>query len=236
MEQVLDGPTPHGGAKAIAYFRDADGNPSPKERAAQVEIVELDAAGEQVFRTHGYINGYTANKFCATGKGGGVDPSCGKEDKSSIAKASAKRVDAEIQRYAEEFNEPLIATALGGYSLKDNEPADVVLVRNGKVRHGIELKTMVDNGNDKITMKREAMEKKAAWERKNRATMHTVVLDDRDVFNANGPGKHDFSKRRILYRRGYGSFRTGNMHEAGSTEELKVLLDTPRHKLPEKAR
>ena len=171
--------------------------------------------------------------------GGGSPPSEAKptaKTKSEIAKASAVRVDSEIQRYAEDRNESQLAKKLGGKALDDNEPADVTLEIGGKT-HGIEVKTMVVGKNDKITMKRDAQERKAKWERKNKAKMHTVVIDDREVFNANGPGKHDESKRKILYRRGYGSFRTGGMHEVtGGTSELKSLMSKRRNQLPPAAR
>lgn len=157
-----------------------------------------------------------------------------KRTKAEIAKASAKRVASEIQRYAEEHNEPQFAAEIGGQSLDDNEPIDVVTEINGKT-HGIELKTMVNNSNDKITMKREAMERKAKWERKNKGAVHTVVLDDREVFNANGPGKHDTSKRKIYYRRGYGSFRVGSMKEVGSMDELAQLMTARRNQIPKSA-
>jgi len=84
-------------------------------------------------------------------------------------------------------------------------------------------------------MKRSAQERKAEWERKNKATVHTVVFDDSRVYNANGPGKHDESKRVIYYRRGYGSFRVDGMHQVKDLNELKKLLDTPNDKLPKAA-
>jgi hypothetical protein len=177
----------------------------------------------------------TDNAFCPTGPGGGVDAHCspgGLSEKARIAKASHKLVDKDIQRYAEEHNEPKFAKAIGGLSFKDNEPVDIVVGRGGVVQHGVELKTMVDNANNKITMKRSAMERKAEWERKNNATFHTVVFDDHQVKDAKGEGKHDESKRRMFYRRGYGSFRVGSMHEFGSMAELKKLMDTPDAKLP----
>lgn len=152
--------------------------------------------------------------------------------KSEIAKASAVRVDKHIQRYSEEHNEPMLAKALKGSSLKDNEPVDVLTTIGGK-KHGIELKTMVSNTNNKLTMKRSAMELKAAWERKNKAPVHTVVFDDRKVFNAKGPGVHDYSQRKILYRRGYGSFRVDKMHEVvGGMKGLMNLLATAKRALP----
>ena len=159
-------------------------------------------------------------------------------EKAKRAIAAHVMVDKRIQRYAEEHNEPAFAKAVGGVSFPDGEPIDVAVPgANGKVAHGIELKTMVVNSNNKITMKGEAMRRKAEWEKKNKALVHTVVLDDTAVFHANGPGKHDESKRRIFYRRGYGSFRVGGMYEVvGGMDEVKKLLDMPKAKLPEGAR
>ena len=158
-------------------------------------------------------------------------------DKAKIAKASFTLVDKEIQRYAEEHNEPRFAKAVGGVSFPDGEPIDVAIAgKDGIVAHGIELKTMVSNKANKITMKREAMERKAKWERKNKAPIHTVVIDDSEVFNAKGPGKHDESKRKIYYRRGYGSFRVNTMQQVDSIDELKQLMDLPEKSLPDAAK
>jgi len=95
---------------------------------------------------------------------------------------------------------------------------------------------MVSNKNDKITMKRDARERKEAFEKDNKCKMHTVVFDDSEVYNAGGEGKHDVTKRKIYYRRGYGSFRVGNMYQVTDMEELAKLLDLPPGKLPEGAK
>ena len=87
-----------------------------------------------------------------------------------------KLVDKDIQRYAEEHNEPDLAKKLGGESEPDNKPYDVRLPD-----HGIELKTMVDNSNNKLTMKGSAQDHKADWEVANKSTFHTVVYDDQKV-------------------------------------------------------
>jgi hypothetical protein len=184
------------------------------------------------------------NAFCATGQGGGVDPTCSPgesgapqlSEKAQRAKESHKLVDKEIQRYSEEHNEPRLAASVGGLRLDDNEEADVVLGSVSRPTAGIELKTMVDNKYGKITMKRSAMQRKADWEKRNKADFHTVVFDDQNVFNARGAGKHDESKRVIYYRRGYGSFRVKTMHKVEGYAELKKLLAAPDHKLPEAAR
>ena len=84
---------------------------------------------------------------------------------------------------------------------------------------GIEVKTMIDNDNDKITMRKGAVEKKTAWMRRNHASVHTVVVDDRDKF-----GNKNFSGHRLYYRRGFGSFRLVNMIKVESPEHLKRLL------------
>lgn len=47
-----EGPTPNGGASAVAYFRDRDGRPCRKADAAAMEVIELDASGTAIFRTY----------------------------------------------------------------------------------------------------------------------------------------------------------------------------------------
>lgn len=192
-------------------------------------------------------------------------------EKAKRAMAAHKMVDATIQRYAEEHNEPAFAKAVGGVSFPDSESVDVAIPSSPAMKkqwqiesaryqkemadwkknpkgprpqkmnlespaeHGIELKTMVDNSNNKITMKRSAMERKAEWERKHKAPMHTVVLDDHLVFNAKGEGNHDPSKRVMYYRRGYGSFRVGTMYRVKDIKELHYLMSLPEKELPKEA-
>jgi hypothetical protein len=161
--------------------------------------------------------------------------------KAILAKQSAKYVGKDIQRYSEEHNEPILAAGLKrsgstALTLRDNEPADVLRVRGGKITDGIELKTQVIGANDKITMKASAQTRKAAWMRENQADFHTVVFDDRKVFNAGGEGKHDDTQRVMLYRRGFGSFRTGGMHRVADMDELDRLLSMPAADLPSGAR
>lgn len=159
-----------------------------------------------------------------------------KQSKSEIAKASASLTDKEIQRYSENENEPILAKATGGLSLKDNEPIDVIVIKSGIVQHGIELKTMVGNKANKITMKKSAIDRKAAWVKEHKAPMHTVVFDDQKVFNADGKGKHDESKRTIYYKRGMGSFRVDSMHKVPDMATLTELLNTADGDLPAAAK
>lgn len=162
-----------------------------------------------------------------------------KPRKLSVKAARAKKahvlVDSRIQRYSEERNEPFLAKKLGGKSEPDNKPYDVLITKGGT--HGIELKTMVVNGNNKITMKGSAQDRKIAWEKENNGTFHTVIYDDRKVYNAKGDGVHgDENDRQILYKRGGGSFRTDKMYRVKDHAELNKLIRSSDADLPEAAR
>jgi hypothetical protein len=47
-----EGPTPAGGAYAVAYWRDARGDPCPQSEAVAAEIVEYDEDGNAIARTY----------------------------------------------------------------------------------------------------------------------------------------------------------------------------------------
>lgn len=51
-QERIDEPTPNGGMYSIAYFSDAEGNPTTKENATRMEIVEFDRDGKQIHRTY----------------------------------------------------------------------------------------------------------------------------------------------------------------------------------------
>ncbi len=53
LQTRLDEPTPNGGAYSIAYWQDVDGTPVDKSVAVRCEIIEYDAQGADIFRTHG---------------------------------------------------------------------------------------------------------------------------------------------------------------------------------------
>lgn len=157
--------------------------------------------------------------------------------KAARAKAAHHMVDSKIQRYSEEHNEPRLAKKLGGKSEPDNKEYDVLLSGNaGKPAHGIELKTMVSNKSNKLTMKGSAQDRKAQWEVEHKATFHTVVYDDQKVFNAKGDGVHGSeANRAIYYRRGAGSFRVDGMYKVKDHAELKSLIQMHENALPKEA-
>lgn len=157
--------------------------------------------------------------------------------KAMLAKQSAHYVGADIQRYSEEQNEPILAKGIHGVSLRDNEPIDTMVLRHGRVAHGVELKTLVDNKANKITMKTSAMQRKADWVKEHGVPFHTVVFDDHKVFNAGGQDVHGpQSDRQMYYKRGFGSFRIPAMHPVRDMAHLNELMDTPDHELPPAAR
>lgn len=108
----------------------------------------------------------------------------------------------------------------------------------GVISHGVELKTMVSNKAGKITMDKFAQVRKANWEKANGATFHTVIIDDRNVYNANGPGQHDESKREYYYRRGIaGSARIDSLYKCGGgISEVKQLMAAKESSLPDAAK
>jgi 2'-5' RNA ligase len=155
---------------------------------------------------------------------------------SETTKKAHVLVDASIQRYAEEHNEPAFAKSVGGRSFPNGEPIDVAIEgSDGNLVHGVELKTSVVSANRKIDMNPYAKVRKIVWEQTHQATLHTVVLDDHDVYDPQGD--HDVSKRRIFYRRGVGGskFPIDGMHECKDMEELIMLMNLPEKKLPQKA-
>ncbi len=205
---------------------------------------------------------------------GGAAPQESKADRVARAQAAHPKVTKAVQRYAEEHNEASTAKTLGGVSLPNGEPVDVIVPADpanlehwrkttdahrsaldaynkggkkgtrpkrgdmlGSVGHAVELKTVLvsKKAEDKlqISMKGDAMARKAAYERKTKTKIHTVVIDDRKVFNAFGPGLHDESQRRIFYANGYGNLKLAAMHECkGGMAEVKQLMNTPYNKLP----
>lgn len=153
--------------------------------------------------------------------------------KSEIAKQSATYVGKDVQRWAEEHNEPQFAKQIGGLAYKDNEPVDVVAGKGGTVETGVEMKTMVENKASKLTMDRYSQVRKVVWEQEHDATFHTVVVDDRAVYNAGGAGVHDESQRSYYYRRGVaGSARVASMQKCDNIGQVKKLMAMPEENLP----
>jgi hypothetical protein len=121
------------------------------------------------------------------------------------------------QRKAD-WGESLVKNAIDGSLIGTNsEPFDV-LSKDGK--HAIEVKTLVKQGNNKITMKGSAMERKYGWALKNKKQIHTIVLDMRN--GSSVPSE-------IYHREGVGSFRLDNMNKLGPGKYGLDAIDDAIH-------
>lgn len=158
--------------------------------------------------------GYTVGKvYCATGEGGGIDPSCspggggatGSEARARRARTSHVPMTKERWAHAS-AQEAKIARVVGGMDISDNQPFDVQVGGNL-----IEVKTIIAGKNPKITMHPESLARKVAYAKRARKKPHTVVIDARG------------SRSQIYYKSGVGSFRLSNMTKV-SLNELAGLL------------
>lgn len=50
--ETIHKPTPNGGVKSTAFYQDAQGQPTTKDKAVKVEIVEYDAHDNPIHRTY----------------------------------------------------------------------------------------------------------------------------------------------------------------------------------------
>ena len=140
--------------------------------------------------------------------GGDAEPKL--SDRAQRALASYKPSTAEKQRVASE-SERKVAEILRGQQTDDNSPTDITLTTGGRFQ-GVEVKTLVDNKNDKITMHPESRERKEAWAMENHAALHTVVVDSRG------------QPPRIYYHEGVGSFRLAGMALVRDAAHLRSLV------------
>lgn len=106
-------------------------------------------------------------------------------------------------------NEQLLAEAIGGTYLVDNEPFDVV---KGTV--AIEVKTIISGKNPKITMHKDSLARKVKGARKMKMRAITVVFDARA----------DKSNPTVYYRRGIGSFRLTSMTMLANVSAVSGVL------------
>jgi hypothetical protein len=135
--------------------------------------------------------------------------------KQQRAKASYKASTRRKQRLAE-GQEPIIAKQIGArLPTESNFAVDVILDLPGKREVGIEVKTLVDQKNHKITMHPDSRRRKLAWkaERPGKRALVTVIVDKRP--------KRLYSGHPYYIRHGVGSFRLKNVQPV---EKLSDLL------------
>lgn len=133
-------------------------------------------------------------QFCSTGGG-----------RSVRAKATYKPATREKQRIADR-SEQHLAKELKADRTPNNSPFDLLV---GK--HGIEVKTLVDQKNSKLTCHPESCARKRTSARKLKVRPHTVAIDLRS-------GKPEY-----YHAKGVGSFRLGSMNKV-TLSELKEIF------------
>ncbi len=107
-----------------------------------------------------------------------------------------------------------VSKALGIPETSDNKAFDV---ENKK--YGIEVKTLVTQKNEKITMNKYAQSLKAARQKEAKLKAFTVVIDKRPKGLGSSTGE-----TRIFVKQGFGSFRVGSMTEVKSMGAIKGFM------------
>jgi hypothetical protein len=126
--------------------------------------------------------------------------------KSKLAVASHVPMSQEIRQLADATSDK-IGKLIGGKSTLDNAPMDI-MVGN---KHGVEVKTLISQKNDKITMHPESLSRKQMFATKNKLQGHTVVVDLR--------GKVPV----YYYAEGFGSFRVGSMTKVTAADLKRIF-------------
>jgi hypothetical protein len=135
-----------------------------------------------------------------SGGGGGGGAGSAASGRAARAVASHKPVTLQRRRHAD-LRQADMARFIGGRQTGDNEPFDVI-----RGRSAIEVKTLIDQRNDKITMHPDSLARKQK-DAKRFSRVYTLVVDDR-------PG----SGGKLYLREGLGSFRLGAMQPISRAE------------------
>jgi phage gp29-like protein len=128
------------------------------------------------------------------------------ESRSERAARTYKPVSMEKRRIARE-SEKKVAEALGMERTPDNSPYDMLAPHVG-----VEVKTLTDQKNGKLTMHPEALAKKQEQAKAEHLRAYTVAVDKR------GGGESYYAAK------GVGSFRLGTMIPMGSMAELRGFI------------
>lgn len=149
------------------------------------------------------------------------NPSCSIKGKDSARSIRAKASEVKMTKDKNQIairNERKVAKAIKGTWLKNNEPMDVLYMKGGRL-NGIELKTIIDGKNNKITMHPPSLKRKKKWIKDNKKSIgHTVVVKEKtgDIF----------------YRKGFGSFTLKNMEKVdGGYSGLAKKLGIAKEKI-----
>lgn len=132
-----------------------------------------------------------------------------------------------------------VAELLGGKYVGRRNGKDLpfdALVRVGKSRHAVEVKTLSKGTTDGIKVHADALVRKADYAtRRPDRTVHTIAIDDRAEYGG-GAFKDNSSGHQLYYKRGAGRFPLAKMHMARDMDEINRLVRMKDADLPEAAR
>ena len=96
-------------------------------------------------------------------------------------------------------------------------------VKVGGKMIGLEVKTFLDNTNDKATVHKESRKRKEKWARKHKAKIGMVILDDRDRWE-DGAHKEKWSGHRMYFKNKVGACRLSTMEKVKDAAHLLELI------------
>ena len=215
-----------------------DFRPCTSDELAELAAEESDTAAEEAASAEGGVRFYSeAQPRVAAGEPGGGEWGDGGaaagiatahlSEKAVRAKDNAKLNDTEIQRWGERNEDGVVALVGKGETSKLADPLDV-RVTLGNARHGVEVKSLFTNTNDKITTRGPALEAKLQAGRDENRRLHTVVFDERSAYVGKGAVPNLYSGHRIYYHAGVGSFRLGSMTPVRDGAHLRQLMGKRR--------
>jgi hypothetical protein len=152
------------------------------------------------------------------GEGSGPETTKTKSERSKAAynpssKDKQDLGDASQRSFAAQFN---------GTVTPDNAPMDVTLKSPSGRVVGIEVKTLCDQKDGKITIRKECRELKEKWGRKEKAAgLFVVAYDKRDSYGG-GAFKGLYSGKPVWVGKGIGSYRIGGPALKGFDSEREA--------------
>ena len=154
----------------------------------------IEAANDLAWLVEGWamINGHPVliNDAPGMGRPQGQSSTISKSEIAKLAHTGGDKHQQDIARAMEKS----LAAALGMKRTPDLDAFDLT-----GSKYAVEVKTMISNTNDKITMSKEAIARKDAFIEKSGLKPFTVVIDARGA------------EPKYFIRAKYGSFRVGSM-------------------------
>ena len=164
---------------------------------------ELEKHGDHDQRSHGNREGGSETREQGGRSGGGSSVS----DNVRALRAKHSHIPhTKAKKAVANKHERKVASLVKGKDIPGNEPFDVI-----RGKHALEVKTIQEGKNPKITMHPESLARKVSYAKKHGLESHTVVIDLRG------------SSPVYYHKKGVGSFRLTTMTKVGA-QQLESLI------------